>query len=101
MIIVSKTFEILFCEAKNGSLHKGLFIYYVINRGGEGVSQNISNDNHGVSGVSQNITDNENERGVCQNVADNEGGQPNQRKKPLLADFVPILCTACNCPKYI
>ena len=30
---------------------------------GEGVSQNITNDNHGVTGVSQNITDNENERG--------------------------------------
>ena len=37
-------------------------------------------DNHGVRGVGQNITDNENERGVRQNITDNEGGQPNQRK---------------------
>ena len=54
--------------------NKGLFIYYVINRGGEGVSQNITNDNHGVRGVSQNITANESARGVSQNITYNEGG---------------------------
>ena len=48
-----------------------------------GVSQMITIDNHGGRGVSQNITDNEG------------GGQPNQRKKPLLAEnFVLILCIA-------
>ena len=42
--------------------------------GGEGVSRNMTNDNHGVRGVSQNITANESARGVSQNITYNEGG---------------------------
>ena len=34
----------------------------------------MTNDNHGVRGVSQNITANENARGVSQNITYNEGG---------------------------
>ena len=55
----------------------------------------------GSGGVSQNITDNENERGVSQNIMDNEGGSAKSKKKTFAGrKFCPDFMY-CNCPKNI